>query len=73
MARDTLRERYHGFETNTMWFDCFRLSPETLDRYHETFERRRPACIIAYADALRSLAEHVADRGQRPTYPPMDS
>ena len=69
MARDTLRERYQAFETNTMWFDCFRLSPETLDRYHETFERRRPACIIAYADALRSLAEHVADRGQRPTYP----
>jgi phenylacetate-CoA ligase len=69
MARDTLRERYQAFETNTMWFDCFRLSPETLDRYHETFERRRPTCIIAYADALRSLAEHVAERGQRPTYP----
>jgi phenylacetate-CoA ligase len=69
LARDTLRERYQAFETNTTWFDCFRLSPDTLDRYHEAFERRRPSCIIAYADALRSLAEHVVQRGYRPRYP----
>ncbi len=69
VARDSLRERYQAFESNTMWFDCFRLSPETLDRYHNAFERHRPTCIIAYADALRSLAEHVAERGYRPNYP----
>jgi phenylacetate-CoA ligase len=69
VARDTLRERYQAFESNTMWFDCFRLSSDTLDAYHNAFERHRPVCIIAYADALRSLADHLAERGLRPNYP----
>ena len=69
VAQDTLRERYRAFESNAMWFDCFRLSAETLERYHHAFERLRPACIIAYAGALGALAEHVLERGHRPQYP----
>ena len=69
LARDSFLKRYHDFETNSRWFDCFRLSPEVLDRYHHEFERWRPACIIAYASALGALAEHVAEQGYRPSYP----
>lgn len=68
-AKDSLRERYHDFETNSRWFDCLRLSPDTLDRYHHEFERWRPACIVAYASAVGHLAEHVLERGYRPNYP----
>ena len=69
VAQDSLRERYQTFESNAMWFDCFRLSPATLEHYHQTFERRRPACIIAYAGALGSLAEYLLAKGYRPNYP----
>ena len=69
LARDTLLKRYHDFESNSRWFDCFRLSPETLERYHQEFRRWRPACIIAYASALGALAEHVAESGDVPNYP----
>lgn len=69
LVRQGLRERFHDFESNTRWFDCFRLSPEILDRYHREFERWRPACILAYASALASLAEHILEKGYRPRYP----
>lgn len=69
VATDNLRERYRAFESNILWFDCFRLSPEILERYHATFERWRPACIIAYANALGSLAEHVLERNHQTHYP----
>ncbi len=69
VARDGLLNRYHDFESNVRWFDCFRLSTEVLERYHQEFERWRPACIIAYAGALGSLAEHVLERGHRTHYP----
>lgn len=69
LARNTLFKRYHDFESNSHWFDCFRLSPEVLERYHHEFERWRPACIIAYASALGTLAEHIAERGYKPSYP----
>jgi phenylacetate-CoA ligase len=69
LARDTLLKRYHDFESNSRWFDCFRLSPEVLESYHQEFERWRPACVIAYASALGALAAHVAERGHRPSYP----
>jgi phenylacetate-CoA ligase len=68
-ARDDWRSRYHAFEENLCWLDCFRLSSETLDRYHEILTRRRPAAILAYASALAMLAEHLCERGIRPTYP----
>lgn len=69
LARDTALKRYHDFESNSRWFDCFRLSPEVLESYHGEFERWRPACVIAYASALGALAAHVAERGHRPSYP----
>jgi phenylacetate-CoA ligase len=69
VARQGLRDRFHDFESNMRWFDCFRLSPEILDRYHRQFERWRPACIVAYASGLASLADHVLANGYRPGYP----
>lgn len=69
VASDRLRDRYYAFATNIRWFDCFRLSPEVLDNYHREFERWRPRCIVAYASALGSLAEHVKEQGYRPNYP----
>lgn len=68
-SADTLRERYQAFVANVRWFDSMRLSPETLDRYHEELERFRPAAIIAYASALGYLAEHLLARNIKPSYP----
>jgi phenylacetate-coenzyme A ligase PaaK-like adenylate-forming protein len=59
VAQESLLERFHAFEANARWFDCFRLSQERLEHYHQEFERWRPRCIIAYAGALASLAEYV--------------
>jgi phenylacetate-CoA ligase len=69
LKTDSLRERYHIFESNSRWFDCFRLSAEVLEDYHRQFSRWRPACIIAYSSALGSLAEYVQERGYQPNYP----
>ena len=68
-ASDSFRDRYHTFEQNQRWFDCLRMSPDVLDRYHEELTRWKPACVIAYASALGQLAEHVLQQGYRPTYP----
>lgn len=68
-ARPTIGERLREFEANVRWFDCFRLSPDVLETYHRALDRWRPACIIAYASALATLAEHVLERGHRPEYP----
>jgi phenylacetate-CoA ligase len=69
LANSNLRERYRSFESNTLWLDCFRLSADTLEEYHQSFERWRPACIVAYANPLSSLAEHILERNYTPTYP----
>lgn len=69
VASDSLRERYYGFLTNSRYFDCFRLSPEIFERYHQDLENWRPACIVAYASALGNMAEFILDRGYRPNYP----
>src|SRR5260370_15573435 len=69
LAREGLLERYHDFEANVRWFDCFRLSPEVLEGYHREFERWRPVCIVAYAGARAALGEHLTPRGVRPNYP----
>jgi phenylacetate-CoA ligase len=66
---DSLADRYHQFELNIRWFDCFRIWPEGLEQYHLDLERWRPACVIAYASALAALAEHVEERGHRAHYP----
>jgi phenylacetate-CoA ligase len=67
--RESLRDRFHDFESNRRWFDCFRLSPEQFETYHEAFQQWRPACIIAYASPLGHFADYVAARGYRPNYP----
>ncbi len=67
--RETVRERVRDAVANVLWLDCFRLSPERLGEYHERLERWRPACVVAYASALASLADHVLERGHRPSYP----
>lgn len=69
VARSGWRERLHDFESNTRWFDCFRLSPEVFDAYHREFEAWRPACVVAYASPLGLFAEHLRERGVRPGYP----
>lgn len=69
VARGTWRERYHDFESNVRWFDCFRLSPDALARYHAEFTRWRPRCIIAYASALHALAEFVLAENLEANYP----
>ena len=69
VARGTWRERYHDFESNVRWFDCFRLSADALARYHAEFTRWRPRCIIAYASALAALAEFVLSENLKPNYP----
>ena len=69
VARETWRERYHDFESNVRWFDCFRLSTDALARYHAEFTRWRPHCIIAYTSALAALAEFVLAEGLQPNYP----
>jgi len=69
VARGTWRERYHDFESNVRWFDCFRLSADVLARYHAEFARWRPRCIIAYASALAALAEYVLSENLTPDYP----
>lgn len=69
VARGTWRERYHDFESNVRWFDCFRLSADTLARYHAEFTRWQPRCIIAYASALAALAEFVLSENLKPNYP----
>ncbi len=68
-ATDSFRDRYQAFVSNIKWFDSLRLSPETLEEYHQELERFRPACIIAYASALGHLAEHVLARNYKPNYP----
>jgi phenylacetate-CoA ligase len=68
-GKDTWRERYHTFETNSRWFDCLRLSPATLERYHSEFSEWQPACIVAYASAVGHLAEYILERGYEAQYP----
>jgi phenylacetate-CoA ligase len=69
LMTDSLRLRFHCFVNNTRTFNCFRLSPEVFESYHQEFERWRPTCIVAYAAALGHLAEYVIERGYRPSYP----
>lgn len=69
MQRDTFRERLQDWLFNVQPFDCLRLSPETLDRYHREMDELRPKGIVAYASAVAALAEHLDARGIVPAYP----
>lgn len=68
-ATDNLRDRINCFVTNVKTFNCFRLSPEVFECYHQEFERWRPTCIVAYAGALGHFAEYLLEHGYRPSYP----
>jgi phenylacetate-CoA ligase len=69
-ATGSLRDRLRSWATNIRWFDCFRLSPEVLRRYHEAFDRWEPDCIIAYGTALGQFAEFLLENGIHPrNYP----
>ncbi|MFN2400260.1 MAG: hypothetical protein ABR543_16730 [Gemmatimonadaceae bacterium] len=68
VARDSFGDRVRDWAWNVRWFDCLRLSPEKLLRYHGEMERWRPRCVVAYAGSLATLAEQA--RGlARPNYP----
>ncbi len=68
-SSNSLRDRIHSLTYNTRWFDCFRLSPQVFENYHQELEQWRPACVIAYASALGAFAEYLLESGQRPSYP----
>jgi phenylacetate-CoA ligase len=69
VSNDGVRHRWYSFATNVRWVDCFRLSPEKLERCHQAFSAWQPACIVAYASAIGALAEYVLERGYEPNYP----
>ena len=69
VASDRLLDRFVSFAHNGRWFDCFRLSSEILESYHHELDEYRPACVVAYANAMGQLAEHILERGYRPRYP----
>jgi phenylacetate-CoA ligase len=69
VQRTSMSDRLHDWWFNVSWYDCFRLSPETLRSYHDALQARRPHLIVAYAGALAALAQFVAESGERPAYP----
>ena len=69
-AADGFRDRARSFVTNVRYFDCFRLSPEVFEKYHNEFEKWKPDCIVAYASALGHFAEYLKEKNIRPkNYP----
>lgn len=68
-ATDSFRARVHQFINNSKMFNCFRLSPEVFENYHQEFERWKPTYIVAYAAALGHLAEYILERKYKPSYP----
>lgn len=69
VTQDSWRERYRSFESNSLWLDCFRMSPEILEGYHRKLLDWRPACVVAYASALGSFADYLHEKGYEPNYP----
>jgi phenylacetate-CoA ligase len=67
--RETARERVRDLLMNRRWFDCFRLSPEVLQRYHQELTDFMPNGLLAYASALDALATELLSRGLTATYP----
>jgi phenylacetate-CoA ligase len=68
-AGDNLSSRLLDFMYHRRWFDCFRLTPDVLDRYHRELTAYRPACLLSYASALGALAAHLDAGGVKATYP----
>jgi phenylacetate-CoA ligase len=68
-ARKTILQTALSFARNERWFDCFRLSPETLMQYHRKMDEFQPDCIVAYASALSVFAQFLEQQGIKPAYP----
>lgn len=67
--RTRWRERLREALTSQSWYDCFRLSPELLLRYHAKLEEEQPTCLVAYASALDALARVLLANGLTARYP----
>jgi phenylacetate-CoA ligase len=65
----SFKQTFFSFINNERWFDCFRLSPEVLARYHQEMESYQPDCIVAYASALAAFAQFLRERNLTPRYP----
>lgn len=68
-ARDSTKQRAEDWAFSQRWFDCIRLSPELLARYHREMNEWRPSCIVAYAGVAALLAEAAERSGVAPRYP----
>ena len=69
VASDRFADRLRDFVQHQEWFDCLRLSPEVLTRYHARMQEMQPRCVVAYATALGALAKRVRELGGEPSYP----
>lgn len=68
-ARDSTKQRVEDWAFSQRWFDCIRISPELLERYHREMNEWRPSCIVAYAGVAALLAEAAERSGVAPRYP----
>jgi phenylacetate-CoA ligase len=69
VGKNSVKETFFAIVNNHRWFDCFRLSPEVLERYHREMESYQPDCIVAYASALAAFAHFLSERNLKPNYP----
>ena len=69
VGKESIKELLWSIVHNHRWFDCFRLSPEAMERYHWQMERFQPDCIVAYASALAAFAQFLSERNLKPSYP----
>jgi phenylacetate-CoA ligase len=69
VGKDSIKEKFLSIINNHRWFDCFRLSPDVLARYHQEMEAFQPDCIVAYASALAAFAQFLHERKLTPMYP----
>lgn len=68
-ANDSFLQRMVSYARNERWFDCFRLSPDVMAEYHRLMDDFQPDCIVAYASALATFAEFLAEHKISPSYP----
>jgi phenylacetate-CoA ligase len=69
-ASDSLADRVRYFAKNEKYFDCFRLTPEVIERFHSGLEDYSPDCLVAYSSSLAHFSEVLEARGISPkNYP----
>lgn len=57
------KARFFNWLTNTTWMNAFAMTPQSMRAFIETFNRKRPRLIVAYAQAIYELAR-FAEREQ---------